>query len=165
MQEKGMTEDEMVGWHHQLDGHEFEQPPGVGEGQGSLVCRSPWGHKESSTTKWLNWTEYSIVYMDHIFFIHPPVDGHLGCIHVFCCCKQLTVMWQPGWEGTWGRMDTYMCMAESLLCSPETITTLLVNRLYPSPKQIKIFKSFQSYSGYNPNSQPWLIRLQQLVSA
>ena len=42
-----MTEDEMVGWHHQLDGHEFEQAPGDSEGQGSRACNSPWGHKES----------------------------------------------------------------------------------------------------------------------
>ena len=42
-----MTEDEMVGKHHQLNGHESEQAPGDGEGQGSLACRSPWGHKES----------------------------------------------------------------------------------------------------------------------
>ena len=41
-----MTEDEMVGWHHQLNGHEFEQPPENSEGQGSLACCSPWGHKE-----------------------------------------------------------------------------------------------------------------------
>ena len=46
-----MTEDEMVGWHHRLDGHEFEQPPGVGVGQGSLVCCSPWGHKELDMTE------------------------------------------------------------------------------------------------------------------
>ena len=45
-----MTEDEMVGWHHQLNGHEFEQAPGVGDGQGSLVCCSPWGCKESNTS-------------------------------------------------------------------------------------------------------------------
>ena len=44
-EEKGMTEDQMVGWHHQINGHEFEQAPGDGEGQGSLVCCSPWGHK------------------------------------------------------------------------------------------------------------------------
>ena len=44
-----MTEDEMVGWHHRLNGHEFEQAPGVGEGQGGLVCCSPWGCKESDT--------------------------------------------------------------------------------------------------------------------
>ena len=49
-----MTEDEMVGWHHQLDGHEFEQAPGVGEGQGGLACCSPWGRKESDTTEPLN---------------------------------------------------------------------------------------------------------------
>ena len=49
-----MTEDEMVGWHHQLDGHEFEQAPGVGDGQGSLACCSLWGRKESDTTKGLN---------------------------------------------------------------------------------------------------------------
>ena len=54
--EKEMTEDEMVGWHHQLDGHELEQAPGVGDGQGSLVCNSPWGRKELDTTEQLNWT-------------------------------------------------------------------------------------------------------------
>ena len=50
-EEKGMTDDEMVGWHHRLDGHEFEQAPGVGDGQGSLVCTSPWDHKQSETTE------------------------------------------------------------------------------------------------------------------
>ena len=49
-----MTEDEMVGWHHQLDGHEFEQALGVGDGQGSLACCTPWGGKESYMTKQLN---------------------------------------------------------------------------------------------------------------
>ena len=49
-----MTEDEMVGWHHQLNGHEFEQTPGVGDGQGGLACCGPWGHKELDTTEQLN---------------------------------------------------------------------------------------------------------------
>ena len=49
-----MTEDEMVGWHHQLDGHEFEQAPGVGDGQRSLTCCRSWGRKESDTTEQLN---------------------------------------------------------------------------------------------------------------
>ena len=49
-----MTEDEMVGWHNRLDGHEFEQALGVGDGQGCLVCCSPWGLKESDTTEQLN---------------------------------------------------------------------------------------------------------------
>ena len=51
MEEKGTTEDEMVGWHHQLDGHEFKQALGVGDGQGSLVSCSPWGLKELDTTE------------------------------------------------------------------------------------------------------------------
>ena len=55
--DKGMTNDEMVGWHHQFKGHEYEQALGVGDRQGSLACCSPWGHKESDKTEWLNWTE------------------------------------------------------------------------------------------------------------
>ena len=49
-----MTEDEMVGWHHRLNEHEFEQALGVGDGQGGLACCSPWGHKELDTTEQLN---------------------------------------------------------------------------------------------------------------
>ena len=56
-EEKGMTEDEMAGWHHQLDAHEFGWTPGVGDGQGGLACCDSWGHKESDTTERLNWTE------------------------------------------------------------------------------------------------------------
>ena len=55
--EKGTTEDEMVGWHHWLNGHEFKQALGVGDGQGSLACCSPWGHEESEMTERLNWTD------------------------------------------------------------------------------------------------------------
>ena len=55
-EEKGMTKDEMVGWHHQLNGHEFEQAPGVGDRQGGLACCSPWGRKESDTTE-PNWIQ------------------------------------------------------------------------------------------------------------
>ena len=56
-EEKGTTEDEMTEWHHWLDGHEFEQAPGVGDEQGSLAFCNPWTHKESDTTEQLNWTE------------------------------------------------------------------------------------------------------------
>ena len=52
-----MTEDETFGWHHRLDEHEFEQAPGVGDGQRSLACCAPWGRKESDTTERLNRTE------------------------------------------------------------------------------------------------------------
>ena len=57
-----MTEDEMVGWHHRLYRHEFEWTPGVGDGQGGLVCCSSWGHKESDMTERLNWTELTLFF-------------------------------------------------------------------------------------------------------
>ena len=57
-EEKGTTEDVVDGWHHWLDGHEFEQTPGVGDGQGSLVCCSPWGQKESDMLN--DWTELKL---------------------------------------------------------------------------------------------------------
>ena len=54
-EEKGTTEDVMIGWHHWLKGHEFGWTPGVGDEQGGLACCGLWGHKESDTTEWLNW--------------------------------------------------------------------------------------------------------------
>ena len=59
-EEKGTTEDEMAGWHQWLNGHGFVWTLGVGDGQGGLVCRGSWGHKESDTTEWLNWTELAL---------------------------------------------------------------------------------------------------------
>ena len=58
--EKGMTEDEMVGWHHWLNGHECVQALGVGDGQGSLACCCPWDPRESDMTEQLNWTELNV---------------------------------------------------------------------------------------------------------
>ena len=55
---RGQQEDEIVGWHHRLDGYEFLQAPGVGDGQGSLAFWSPWGHKELDMTEWLNSTDW-----------------------------------------------------------------------------------------------------------
>ena len=55
-EKKRVTEDEMIGWQHQLNRHEFQQALGV-DGQRSLVCCSPWGHKQSDTSKWLNWID------------------------------------------------------------------------------------------------------------
>ena len=59
-EEKGTTEDEIVGWHHWLNEHAFEQAPGVRNGQGGLACCDSWGRKESDTTEWLNWTELKV---------------------------------------------------------------------------------------------------------
>ena len=57
-EEKGTTEDEMAGWHHRLNGCEFEWTPIVGDGQGALACCNSWGRKESDMIQWLNWTEF-----------------------------------------------------------------------------------------------------------
>jgi len=62
-EEKGMTEDEMVEWHHWLDGHEFEQAPGIGDGQGSLACCTSWDCKELDMTEQLNWTSQNAFYL------------------------------------------------------------------------------------------------------
>ena len=75
-EEKGMTEDEMAGWHHRLDGHEFEWTPGVGDGQGGLVCCDSWGRKESDTTEWLNW----MVSKTLCFYILFLFVGSLGLV-------------------------------------------------------------------------------------
>ena len=60
-EEKGMTEDEMVGWHHRLDGHGFGWTPGVGDGQGGLACCLSWVHKELNMTEWLNGTQLIVI--------------------------------------------------------------------------------------------------------
>ena len=69
-EEKGPTEDEMVGWHYQLNGHGFGWTPGVGDGQGGLACCSSWGCKESDMTEWLNWTE--LLHWKQILPFEPP---------------------------------------------------------------------------------------------
>ena len=69
-EEKRMTEDEMAGWHHWLDGRESEWTPGVGDGQGGLACCDWCGRKQSEMTEWLNWTEHSIICLCHNFFVH-----------------------------------------------------------------------------------------------
>ena len=61
-------QDEMVGWHHRLNGHAFEQAPGVGDGQGGLACCDSWGHKELDTTERLNWTE---CYLNEVINCNP----------------------------------------------------------------------------------------------
>ena len=76
-EEKGTTEDEMVGWHHRLDGHEFAQAPVIGDGRASLACCSPCGRKESDTTERLNWTELD----SHDDLPVPPLFSQLSYLH------------------------------------------------------------------------------------
>ena len=69
-EEKGMTEDEMAGWYHWLNGHGFGWTPGVGYGQGGLACCGSWGRKESATTEQLNWTEQKDVHLLEYVTLH-----------------------------------------------------------------------------------------------
>ena len=89
-EEKGMTEYEMVGWHHWLDGHEFEQATGVNDGQGSLACCSPWGRKELDMTEWLNWTDHIEWLSSVLWYIIPYVhmygffpEGRISVLLIF----------------------------------------------------------------------------------
>ena len=74
-EEKGTTENEMVGWHHQLNGHEFEWIPGVGDGQGGLACCSPWSRKESDATE-LNWSNFYLIFLQNCLTTHGLLLFH-----------------------------------------------------------------------------------------
>ena len=93
-QKKGMTEKEMVGWHHQLYGHEFEQALGVGDGQGSVVWSSPWGCKESNMTEWWNWTKLSII--KKLYSISQELQHALHFR-----IKGFSVFWERGGKSVW----------------------------------------------------------------
>ena len=85
-EEKGTTEDEMVGWHYWLDGYEFEQALGVDDGQGSLVCCSPWGRKESDTAEWLDCTDKSSessVMTPRVDLCSPDCYSHAAYCHLY----------------------------------------------------------------------------------
>ena len=69
-----MTEDEMVGWHHRLNGHGFQWTPGVGDGQAGLACCSPWGCKETDTTERLNLMNINIIY--YIAILHILISNN-----------------------------------------------------------------------------------------
>ena len=92
-EEKGTTEDEMAGWHHWLNGREFEGTPGVGDGQGDLACCDSWGLKESDTTERLNWTDVMVSTTERNY------KGRMKCI---TCCRDeivVRVIWLV--QNTW----------------------------------------------------------------
>ena len=112
-EEKGTTEDEMVGWHHWLNRHEAEWTPGVGDGQGGLACCNSWGRKELDTTERLNWTD---IYNLFIYWLH----WDLSCS-----------MWDlVSWPGVGPRppalgaevLNTYKCNHNYMLASSRTNT-------------------------------------------
>ena len=95
--EKGAIEDEMVRWHHRLDGHEFKQAPGVGDGQGSLVCCGPWGYKELDMTERLNWTElnWRCSEESYLRFLHQRPCKPLGHPYWQISLRLLPIQFPP----------------------------------------------------------------------
>ena len=99
-EEKGTTEDEMAGWYHRLNGHEFEWTPGVGDGLGGLVCCDSWGRKELDTTEQRNWTELSLHWLREdlccwSLSLHRKCAGPPALRHV-----------QPRQSDSWGKKST-----------------------------------------------------------
>ena len=95
-EEKGMTEDKMARWHHRLDGHEFGWTPGVGDGQGGLVCCNSWSCKELDTTERLNWTEVagqSFVYYGKSSRIKVSGSSTFPHCHVYSHNQQHKLIW------------------------------------------------------------------------
>ena len=120
-EEKGMTEDEMVGWHHQLNGLEFEQAPGIGDGQGSLVCWSPWGSKESDMTEQLNWTELNIHSQIYVSSLKLPELQGIMSVSSTCSLRHLIL-----------DISHLICSKLSSWYSPQTGSfygTISVNRI------------------------------------
>ena len=108
-EEKGMKEEEMVGWHHRLDGHEFEWVPGDGDGQGGLACYSPWGWKESHLTDWTTeqqqknlpsphqyWLLFLPVALQYLFFpscASYPTSAQALANILFTYPQKLCIIW------------------------------------------------------------------------
>ena len=112
LEDKGTTEDEMIGWHHQLDGHEFEQALGDGDGQGGLACCSPWGCKDLDMIERLNWTEphRSIT----LAFIRM-----CGCmLSHFSCVQLFKTLWTVAQEAPLSRRFSGQTLWSGLLCPP-----------------------------------------------
>ena len=116
-EEKGTTEDEIAGWHHRLDGHEFGWTPGVGDGQGGLACCESWGRKELDMTERLNWTEWSCYHLLHCFGF---IFINLFCVS--CQRRSFNICWRAGLVML---NSLHFCLSEKLLISPSYLNVIL----------------------------------------
>ena len=132
-EEKGMTEDEMVGWHHWLDGHEFEQAPGVGDGQRSLMCCSPWGSQKNQT--WLrDWPDLKA----------NTCPGSKNISHVYVCITLLLV-----WTLNDPVLETMVIYSSTVLCVKGNWENHLLNPGHESQyslwSQLNFFLCFRNW--------------------
>ena len=128
-EEKGTTEDEMTGWHHWLDGHEFELTPGVVDEQGGLECCNSWDCKESDMTEWLKWTELNAPTNAHCYHIGVANDCSIyyQLSNPFCLC--------PGQQAT-------TCSASSTRISKTTPD----HGIYHSPLDENCYKDSEAWN-------------------
>ena len=127
-EEKGMTKNEMVGWHHWLNGHGFGWTLGVGDGQGGLACCGSWGHKESDTTERLNWTKLNVINVA-VCAKHNTELGQVkrNCIQTslvtqwirICLPMQRTRLWSQGQKipHATGQLSSCIRTIEPVLCN------------------------------------------------
>jgi len=116
-EEKGMTEDEMAGWHHWLDGRESKWTPGVGDGQGGLVCCDSWGRKESDTTEWLHTSiRFQILFPYRLL---QNIEYNSLCYIVGSC-----------WLSIFMYSSVYMLIQNSYFIPPHTLSPLVIISLF-----------------------------------
>ena len=138
----------MVGWHHQLNGHDFEQAPGVGDGQRSLACCSPWGRKESDMTERLNWTELKLFCLLPCQYFPTPYTGLNDHVHIFtvtthCWLNSLFISLQI--PEVWSSVLFHFKKKKSLsnLSFISLITPFLQSKVFPTfPKFLGYFICF-----------------------
>ena len=141
-EEKGKTEDEMVGWHHQLNRHEFEQALGAGDGQGSLVCCSPCGYKELGTTQWLNWTEWGCRYRQ---WLRYSIWTSENCAE---CFSGLSALRAGGWSvNLWASINQWLRVTPGVSTHLHSFDSLPLN----PPVQGKISGAFSFLSAFAPD--------------
>ena len=135
-EEKGTTEDEMAGWHHWLDGNEFEWTLGVGDGQGGLACCSSWGCKKSDTTERMNWTELVVQMVKNLPAVHQTQVRSLGQEDTLekgmaTCCSILA--WRIPWTE---EPDGPQLMGYKELDTTEWLTRWRILKNSPSSTQV-----------------------------
>ena len=128
-------QDEMVGWHHWFNGHEFEQTLGVGDGQGGLACCSPWGHRESDTTERLNWTELNI-------WTLCPLPAHFNNQE---CFFQVA---ERGYGEQQNKVSRYACLSLGL--------SVLELIQYPACRDLNFVHSRQNDSSLQTPAASWI---------
>ena len=158
----------MAGWHHRLDGREFEWTPGVGDGQGGLACCSSWGHKQPDTTERLNWTEVNIIcnllLLIYMFFLlqiflylnfhHSPHDH---CFSPKFLLRSLVAYWFP-------RNFYLLCVCvRACACLCMCVCAQLCLTLCDPTVLVLNFQMFRNSSRANEGTQSYQILLDSLT--